>query len=151
MILTVMIAPIMIAIIVDALRAVPRAWTEGAAALGVNRWRTMWTVSVRAARPAIVAGAVLACARALGEAIMLSMVSGSRASRPTPSTASPSSSSRSARSRRRSSRTSESLNAPGGAARASTPSRCCCCSRACLLSIGGYAGQAADAPYGMRV
>ena len=35
----------MVAIIVDALRAVPRGWTEGAAALGVNRWRAMWTVS----------------------------------------------------------------------------------------------------------
>ena len=39
LILTVMITPIMIAIIVDALRAVPGSWTEGALALGVNRWR----------------------------------------------------------------------------------------------------------------
>jgi phosphate ABC transporter permease protein PstC len=84
LILTVMITPIMIAIIVDALRAVPRSWAEGAAALGVNRWRVMWTVVVRAARPAIVAAAVLATARALGEAIMLSMVSGSAAFAPNP-------------------------------------------------------------------
>jgi phosphate transport system permease protein len=83
-ILTVMITPIMIAITVDALYAVPRGWKEGAVALGVNRWRAMWTVSVRAARPAIVAGAVLACARALGEAIMLSMVSGSKGFAPNP-------------------------------------------------------------------
>src|SRR6478672_11930601 len=76
-ILTVMITPIMIAIITDALYAVPRGWKEGAAALGVNRWRAMWTVSVRAARPAIIAATVLACARALGEAIMLSLVWGS--------------------------------------------------------------------------
>jgi ABC-type phosphate transport system permease subunit len=81
-VLTVMITPIMIAIVVDALRAVPRAWTEGAAALGANRWEVAWTVSVRAARPAIVAAAVLACARALGEAVMISMVSGSRAFAP---------------------------------------------------------------------
>ena len=79
-----MITPIMIAITVDALYAVPRGWKEGAAALGVNRWRAMWTVSVRAARPAIIAGAVLACARALGEAIMLSMVSGSKGVAPNP-------------------------------------------------------------------
>jgi phosphate ABC transporter permease protein PstC len=83
-ILTVMITPIMIAIIVDALYAVPRGWKEGAVALGVNRWRAMWTVSVRAARPAIIAAAVLACARALGEAIMLSMVSGSKGFAPNP-------------------------------------------------------------------
>jgi phosphate transport system permease protein len=84
LILTVMITPIMIAIIVDALRSVPRSWTEGAAALGVNRWRVMWTISVRAARPAIIAAAVLATARALGEAIMLSMVSGSVGFAPNP-------------------------------------------------------------------
>jgi len=83
-ILTVMIVPIMIAIIVDALNAVPRGWKEGAVSLGVNRWRAMWTVSVRAARPAIIAAAVLACARALGEAIMLSMVSGSKGFAPNP-------------------------------------------------------------------
>jgi phosphate ABC transporter permease protein PstC len=83
-ILTVMIVPIMIAIIVDALRAVPRGWREGAIALGVNRWRAMWTVSIHAARPAIIAALVLATARALGEAIMLSMVSGSVAFAPNP-------------------------------------------------------------------
>jgi phosphate ABC transporter permease protein PstC len=84
MILTVMITPIMIAIVVDALRAVPRSWTEGAAALGANRWRVMWTISVHTARPSIVAAAVLATARALGEAIMLSMVAGSASFAPNP-------------------------------------------------------------------
>jgi phosphate transport system permease protein len=78
-ILTVMVTPIMIAMLVDALRAVPKPWSEGAAALGANRWEVVWTVSVRAARPAIVAAAVLACARALGEAVMIAMVSGGRA------------------------------------------------------------------------
>jgi phosphate transport system permease protein len=84
LILTVMIVPIMIAIVVDALRAVPHGWTEGAAALGVNRWRVMWTISVRTARPAVVAAAVLSTARALGEAIMLSMVAGSASFAPNP-------------------------------------------------------------------
>jgi phosphate ABC transporter permease protein PstC len=84
LILTVMIVPIMIAINVDALSSVPRGWREGAVALGVNRWRAMWTVTVRASRPAIIAGAVLATARALGEAIMLAMVSGSIGFAPNP-------------------------------------------------------------------
>jgi phosphate transport system permease protein len=78
LILTIMITPILVAIIVGALEAVPQAWKEGSAALGVNRWRTTWRVSLRTARPAIVAATVLATARALGESIMLSMVSGSR-------------------------------------------------------------------------
>jgi ABC-type phosphate transport system permease subunit len=78
LILALMVTPIMVALIVGALESVPRSWTEGSAALGVNRWRTMWRVSLRTARPAILAATVLATARALGEAIMLSMVSGSR-------------------------------------------------------------------------
>lgn len=84
LILTVMIVPIMIAINADALRSVPRSWMEGSAALGVNRWRTMWRIGVRTARPAIAAGVVLATARALGEAIMLAMVSGSFIFAPNP-------------------------------------------------------------------
>jgi ABC-type phosphate transport system permease subunit len=84
LILTVMIVPIMIAIVADALRAVPRSWLEGSAALGVNRWRTMWRIGVRTARPAIAAAVVLATARALGEAIMLAMVSGSYIFAPNP-------------------------------------------------------------------
>jgi len=83
-ILTIMILPIMIAIITDSLRAVPQVWREGALALGVNRWRALRTVSLRAIRPAIVAAAVLATARALGEAIMLAMVTGSIGFAPNP-------------------------------------------------------------------
>jgi phosphate transport system permease protein len=77
-ILAVMITPIMVALIAGALAAVPAPWREGSVALGVNRWRTVVRVSLRTARPAIVAATVLATARALGEAIMLSMVSGGR-------------------------------------------------------------------------
>ena len=77
-ILAVMITPIMVALIAAALATVPASWREGSVALGVNRWRTIVRVSLRTARPAIVAASVLATARALGEAIMLSMVAGSR-------------------------------------------------------------------------
>ncbi|HEX3520149.1 MAG TPA: phosphate ABC transporter permease subunit PstC [Solirubrobacteraceae bacterium] len=78
LILMVMILPIMVAISANALAAVPASWREGSAALGVNRWRTIWRVSLRTAWPAIAAATVLATARALGEAVMLAMVSGSR-------------------------------------------------------------------------
>jgi phosphate transport system permease protein len=83
--LTLMITPIMVALTCDALAAVPPAWREGAAALGVNRLRAIRAVTLRAVRPAIVAATVLATARALGEAIMISMVSGSVFSSPRPS------------------------------------------------------------------
>lgn len=84
LILTVMVAPIMVAVFSDGLRAVRSGWIEGSLALGVNRWRTIWKIGVRAARPAIVAGTVLATARALGEAVMLAMVSGSVGFSPNP-------------------------------------------------------------------
>jgi phosphate transport system permease protein len=83
-VLTVMIAPLMVSIFSDGLRSVKPGWLEGSLALGVNRWRTIWKIGVRAARPAIVAGTVLACARAIGESVMLAMLSGSTAFAPNP-------------------------------------------------------------------
>jgi phosphate transport system permease protein len=83
-ILSVMITPIMVSIFSEGLRAVPKTWIEGSLALGVNRWRTFWNVAVRTARPAIIAGTVLATARGVGESVMLSMVSGSIGFSPNP-------------------------------------------------------------------
>ncbi len=81
-ILTVMITPIMIALICEALMAAPSTWREGAVALGLNPLRAVLAVTLRAVRPAIVAAAVLAGARALGEAVMIQMVSGGRSFTP---------------------------------------------------------------------
>lgn len=81
-ILTVMITPIMIALICEALISTPRSWREGAVALGLNPLRAVLAVTLRAIRPAIVAAAVLATARALGEAVMIQMVSGGRSFTP---------------------------------------------------------------------
>ncbi len=83
-VLTIMIAPLMVAMFTDALNSVKPGWLEGSLALGVNRWRTIWKIGVRAARPAIVAGTVLALARAIGESVMLAMLSGSTAFAPNP-------------------------------------------------------------------
>ena len=84
-VLTLMITPIMIALTCEALAAVPNSWREGAIALGLNPLRATLAVVVRAARPAIVAAAVLATARAIGESIAISMVSGSVSFSPRPS------------------------------------------------------------------
>jgi len=83
-ILTFMISPIMISIFAEGLRAVPRGWLEGSIALGVNRWRSYWNIAVLTARPALISGTVLATARALGEAVMLSMVAGTTGFAPNP-------------------------------------------------------------------
>jgi ABC-type phosphate transport system permease subunit len=82
--LTLMITPIMIALICEALAAAPVAWREGAAALGLNPIRAVRAVTLRAIRPAIVAAAVLASARAVGEAVMIQMVSGAHTFTPKP-------------------------------------------------------------------
>lgn len=84
LILTLMIAPLMTAVFVDGLRQVPRGWLEGSLGLGINRWRTFWKIGVRTARPALVAGTVLATARAMGEVIMLAMVCGGVGFAPNP-------------------------------------------------------------------
>jgi phosphate transport system permease protein len=84
-ILTVMITPIMIALTCEALASAPASWREGAIALGLNPLRAVMAVTLRAIRPAIVAAAVLATARALGEAVMIQMVSGGRSFSPRPS------------------------------------------------------------------
>jgi phosphate transport system permease protein len=81
-VLAVMITPIMVALISEALSGVPASWREGAMALGVHRLRATLAVSLKAIRPAIVAAAALACARAIGEAVMIFMVSGSRSFAP---------------------------------------------------------------------
>jgi phosphate transport system permease protein len=83
-ILTVMITPIITALTIEALASVPRSWHEGAVALGLNPVRATIAVSLRAIRPAIVAATALAAARAIGEAIMLDMVSGGKAFSPNP-------------------------------------------------------------------
>jgi len=82
--LTLMISPIMISTFTEGLRAVPKGWLEGSIALGVNRWRSFWNIAVLTARPALIAGTVLATARALGEAVMLSMVAGTVGFAPNP-------------------------------------------------------------------
>ena len=79
-----MVTPVMIAVFCEGLRAVPRGWLEGSLALGVNRWRTFWKIAVRSARPALIAGTVLGTARALGESVMLLMVSGGVGFSPNP-------------------------------------------------------------------
>ena len=83
-VLAIMVAPLMIAIFADALRAVPTPWREGAISLGCDNWRVARRVSLAAIRPALVAGTTLAIGRAVGEAIALSMATGSIAFTPNP-------------------------------------------------------------------
>jgi phosphate transport system permease protein len=83
-VLSMMIGPVFITLSSDALMAVPRRYKEASIALGVSHWRTITRVMLPVARKGIMAGAILATGRAIGEAIALSMVAGSVANLPSP-------------------------------------------------------------------
>jgi phosphate ABC transporter permease protein PstC len=81
-VLTLMIMPFFVAVATDSLRSVPRSLLDGARALGLTRWRAIRSVQIPVALPGLIAGAVLASSRAIGEAIALSMVAGALAATP---------------------------------------------------------------------
>ena len=76
LILAVMILPTIALLAEAGLRAVPRPYLDGAAALGLSRWATIRGVALPAARGAIVTAVVLATGRAFGETMAVLMVSG---------------------------------------------------------------------------
>ncbi len=78
-ILSFMIVPMVIALSVDAINAVPKEYREASLALGITKWRTITLVVIPAAKSGILAGVILAAGRGIGEAIALSMVSGASA------------------------------------------------------------------------
>ncbi|MGA2265118.1 MAG: phosphate ABC transporter permease subunit PstC [Phycisphaerae bacterium] len=75
-VLGVMILPTVTSISVDALRAVPRSYREGAIALGATEWQTTHRVMLKAARSGIVAAMILGMGRAVGETMAVIMVAG---------------------------------------------------------------------------
>lgn len=75
-VLSLMILPIIVALSVDAINAVPVKYKEASLALGLSHWRTIVRVVIPSAKSGILAGVVLGTGRAMGEAIALSMVSG---------------------------------------------------------------------------
>ncbi len=83
-VLAVMILPTVATVAEDALRAVPRAYKEGALALGSTHWETIIRVLLPAARSGIIAAVILGIGRALGETMALIMVIGNAISLPEP-------------------------------------------------------------------
>ncbi len=76
LILALMVLPTVALTSEAALAAVPPAYLSGAAALGLDRKGMVLRVALPAARRGIMAGALLAAARALGETMALLMVAG---------------------------------------------------------------------------
>ena len=79
LVLGIMILPTMVSVSYDALRAVPLTYREGMLALGASEWQTVKMVVLPAARPGILAAAILAMGRAVGETMAVIMVAGNSA------------------------------------------------------------------------
>jgi phosphate transport system permease protein len=68
--------PTVVSVAEDALDTVPRAYREGAWALGATRWQTIWRVTLPAARSGVLTGVMLGIGRAIGETMAVMMVTG---------------------------------------------------------------------------
>lgn len=76
LVLGIMILPTIVAISLDALRAVPRSYRDASLAIGATEWQTIWHVVLPAARSGIVAAVILGVGRAVGETMAVVMVTG---------------------------------------------------------------------------
>ena len=68
--------PTIVSVAEDALDAVPRAYREGAWALGATRWQTIWRVTLPAAKSGVLTAVMLGIGRAIGERMTVMMVTG---------------------------------------------------------------------------
>jgi phosphate transport system permease protein len=68
--------PTVVSVSEDALDSVPRAYREGAWALGATRWQTIWRVTLPAARSGVITAIMLGVGRAIGETMVVMMVTG---------------------------------------------------------------------------
>ncbi len=74
--LMLVVLPIVIVSAQEALRAVPDSLREGALAAGATRWQMVSRMTLPAAIPGIMTGAILAMSRAIGEAAPLLVIGG---------------------------------------------------------------------------
>ncbi len=84
LVLAIMILPTVINISESALRAVPNEYRSSSLALGATKMQTIWHVILPSARSGITTAVVLGVGRAIGEAMAISLVSGSSVNMPLP-------------------------------------------------------------------
>ncbi len=82
-ILAIMILPTIISISEVSILALPRQYKEGALALGLTHWQTIWGLLLPAAKSGIVAAVILGIGRAVGETMAVIMVLGNAVAIPT--------------------------------------------------------------------
>lgn len=75
-VLAVMIIPLLISILVEVFRTIPKDMTDASMSLGATKWQTVKRVILRRSFPGIIAAIVLSISRAFGETIAVLMVCG---------------------------------------------------------------------------
>jgi phosphate transport system permease protein len=81
-ILAYMALPTIVSVAEDALDAVPKSYRDASLAMGATEWQTIWRVIVPAARSGIVTAVMLGLGRAIGETMLVMMVTGNAARMP---------------------------------------------------------------------
>jgi len=76
LILSIMVLPIVVAVSLDAIRAVPWSYREAALGLGATRWEMVRLAVWPGARSGFIGACILAMGRALGETMAVTMVIG---------------------------------------------------------------------------
>lgn len=80
--LGIMILPTIVGVSESAIRAVPQSYYEGGLALGASHERSIFFITIPAARSGIMAAVVLGIGRAIGETMAVIMVAGNQARMP---------------------------------------------------------------------
>lgn len=76
LVLAVMILPLLVSILLEVFRSLPREVTDASLSLGATKWQTVKKVLLRKSFPGIIAATVLSLSRAFGETIAVLMVCG---------------------------------------------------------------------------
>jgi len=82
LILAYMALPTIISVAEDALDAVPTSYRNASLAMGATHWQTIWRVVVPAASSGILTAVMLGMGRAIGETMLVMMVTGNAARMP---------------------------------------------------------------------
>ena len=81
--MAIMVIPTIVNVTENALRAVPKSYREASLGLGATPIRTIFKVTIPAARSGILSGVILGVGRAIGETMAVIMVAGNVANMPT--------------------------------------------------------------------
>lgn len=82
LILAYMSLPTIISVAEDALDAVPKSYRDASLAMGATKWQTIWRVVIPAASSGILTAIMLGLGRAIGETMLVMMVTGNAARMP---------------------------------------------------------------------